>query len=77
MQRRSEALGTRLSIALNGGHRALGDVRAARALLQLLAIGHPDMVGETMLNERRRRNRHAHGRLARWIERIKRAFDLR
>lgn len=78
MLRRSEALGTRLSIALNGGHRALGDVRAARALLQLLAIGRPDAAGEAMLNARtRRRNRHAYGRLVRWIKRINRAFYLR
>ncbi|MET4614093.1 DNA polymerase-3 subunit epsilon [Rhodococcus sp. PvR044] len=42
MARRSEALGTEFRVKLDGGHRALGDVHAARAIVQMLATGHPD-----------------------------------
>lgn len=39
MQWRSAALGTSKSLALGGGHRALGDVQATRVLLQQMAAG--------------------------------------
>lgn len=55
MHQRSAALNTRVRIALNGGHRALGDVLATRKLVQLLAAGRSDEEGRASVDEHRRR----------------------
>lgn len=57
MARRCAALGLGAEgrVRLGGGHRALADVRATRALVQLLAAGEPDTAGLAVLEDR-----HAH-----------------
>ncbi|MCD2114394.1 3'-5' exonuclease [Rhodococcus rhodochrous] len=54
MARRCDALGLGADgrVRLGGGHRALADVRATRALVQLLAAGLPDTAGLAALDDR-------------------------
>ncbi|TCN53501.1 DNA polymerase-3 subunit epsilon [Rhodococcus sp. SMB37] len=54
MARRCEALGLGAEgrVRLGGGHRALADVRATRALVQLLAAGRADTAGLAALAHR-------------------------
>nr|AAP74085.1 putative exonuclease X [Rhodococcus erythropolis] len=54
MARRCAALGLGAEgrVRLGGGHRALADVRATRALVQLLAAGLPDAAGLAALEDR-------------------------
>ncbi|MBF4476786.1 DNA polymerase-3 subunit epsilon [Rhodococcus rhodochrous J3] len=56
MARRCEALGLGLDgrLRLGGGHRALADVRATRAVLRMLADGRPDTDGSAVLAIRAR-----------------------
>ncbi|MEE2062209.1 3'-5' exonuclease [Rhodococcus artemisiae] len=60
MARRCEALGLGAEgrLRLGGGHRALADVRATRALVQLLAAGEPDTAGLAALEDRHEHARH-------------------
>lgn len=54
MARRCDALGLGLNgrLRLGGGHRALADVRATRAVLRILADGRSDTEGLTALSAR-------------------------